>query len=604
MERVELLAFLNGSKEEKESFLNEHNFGIRGLQWADEPMTINGQTYVPVHCAADDTYVSRDRQILKKCPHCGQLKPADQFVTLPLLREDWTRPDRPRARWTKTVTVCSDCAADESYIRHVYRAFNTEYNIRTYRLPTEGYAFANGNLEMMPAVDRHGATVWLGSNGINYAGVGSVLYTKKADLEDGGFTTDSWKVLACPSRESEEEPYSFRNKFITVEDTTDGVFNCFPEKTVMISYNRFYGCDSDDTRAAEVPVYDKFVNEHPELFVTCPNCGRIYLAEEADKFLVNGGCKQCQMMTIYRYHGWNGRFEKLLAEDDDPKEKLFMGVEIETEGDEENRRFVSPISDLFHLEHDGSLGEGSFEMVSQPMSWKRWLKEYPRIASVLKNLSDNGQHSHDSGVCGLHIHINGDAFKSSKAVDRFVALINFFKKNNEVFARRRSGSYYAYDCDFNDENINGYEFTYSDIARIDRYGHHCAVNCEHLTESGIKHTVEVRIFRGTENVTTLYAALQFVINALKIANSDEAIIKYKEFLGGDYIAKYLEAQEAHGRAFSEADLNEIMSFIYADMHDDFIRLCSGTLDIDGFVESFSQHSSATNTEETSSEEGE
>lgn len=601
MEKVELLAFLNGSKEEKEAFLNEHNFGVRGLQWADEPMTINGQTYVPAHCAADDTYISRDRQILKKCPHCGQLKPADQFVTLPLVKEDWSRPDRPRARWAKTVTVCSDCAADESYIRHVYRAFNTVYSIRTYRLPTEGYAFADGNLEMMPAVDRNGATAWL-SGDINYTSVGSVLYTKRTDLEDGEFITDSWKVLSAPSRESEDELYNFRDKSIVVEDTTDG--DCrFPEKTVLISYNRFYGV-GDDERAIEVPIYDKFVNEHPELFVTCHNCGRIYLAEEADKFLVNGGCALCQMMTIYRYHGWNGHFEKLLAEDDDPNEKLFMGVEIETEGDEENRRFVSPISDLFHLEHDGSLGEGSFEMISQPMTWKRWLKEYQRIAPVLKNLSDNGQHSHDSGVCGLHIHINGDAFKSNKAVDRFVAMINFFKRNNEVFARRRSGSYYAYDSDFNDQAINGYEFTYSDIARIDCYGHHCAVNCEHLTENGIKHTVEVRIFRGTENATTLYAALQFVVNALRIANSDEAIIKYKEFLGGDYIAKYLETQKAYGRAFSDDDLNETMSFIYADMHDDFIRLCSGALSIDGFVESFSQHSGTANTEEASSEEGE
>jgi len=115
--------------------------------------------------------------------------------------------------------------------------------------------------------------------------------------------------------------------------------------------------------------------------------------------------------------------------------------------------------------------------------------------------------------CGLHIHINRDAFGSTYDEQEIsIARIVYFVEShwNELvkFSRRTSDSLMRWASRYGImENIKN---TY-DKTKKGNLGRYVAVNLQNYN------TVELRVFRGTLNIDTFYATLQFVDEICKRA---------------------------------------------------------------------------------------
>lgn len=91
----------------------------------------------------------------------------------------------------------------------------------------------------------------------------------------------------------------------------------------------------------------------------------------------------------------------------------YFGVELEIDDAGENNTNAAKIADIANCEeehiyckHDGSLNEG-FEIVTHPMTLDYHLNHVP-WAAVLAKAKELGYRSHQSGTCGLHVHVPCD----------------------------------------------------------------------------------------------------------------------------------------------------------------------------------------------------
>lgn len=198
----------------------------------------------------------------------------------------------------------------------------------------------------------------------------------------------------------------------------------------------------------------------------------------------------------------------------------YFGVELEIDCGgkyEENAARIKGEANLrdeyIYTKADGSLDDG-FEIVTHPMTLDFHLhKMY--WEDVLNEANRLGYKSHMTSTCGLHIHVNRDAFGENETEqEKVIERILFFMELhwNEMFAFSRRSAH----------NINrwaaryGMEKTGKDIldkAKKGNLGRYAAVNlCPYQT-------IEFRIFRGTLKLNTLYATLQMVNKICDVALS-------------------------------------------------------------------------------------
>ena len=217
--------------------------------------------------------------------------------------------------------------------------------------------------------------------------------------------------------------------------------------------------------------------------------------------------------------------------------KLYMGVELEVdEGgkDDENAHTLKEIANFRHehiyIKADGSLEDG-FEIVSHPMSLQ-YHQEEMDWESVLKEAVGMGYRSHQTSTCGLHVHVNRDAFGSNQAEqEEVIAKILFFveKHWNEMFRFSRRSQY----------NMDrwsaryGFEKTGKEILEKAKSGYtsrYVAVNLKNY------YTIEFRLFRGTLKYNTFIATLQMVQKicdvALSMSQEDLENLSWSEFVAG------------------------------------------------------------------------
>ena len=134
---------------------------------------------------------------------------------------------------------------------------------------------------------------------------------------------------------------------------------------------------------------------------------------------------------------------------------------------------------------------------------------------ILHEAIKMGYRSHQTSTCGLHIHVNRNAFGDNQAeqeevIGKILFLIE--KHWNEVFCFSRRSQY----------NMNrwsaryGYEKTGKEIlkkAKCSDHGRYSTVNlCNYST-------IEFRLFRGTLKYNTFIATLQFVDTICDVAIS-------------------------------------------------------------------------------------
>lgn len=128
---------------------------------------------------------------------------------------------------------------------------------------------------------------------------------------------------------------------------------------------------------------------------------------------------------------------------------LYFGVELEVDkGGKygENARTLKDIANIrnehIYIKSDGSLNDG-FEIVSHPMTLDYHINEMD-WESVLHEAVNMGYRSHQTETCGLHIHVNRDAFGENQVEQEEVIsrILFFIEKNwNEIFRFSRRNEY-------------------------------------------------------------------------------------------------------------------------------------------------------------------
>lgn len=199
----------------------------------------------------------------------------------------------------------------------------------------------------------------------------------------------------------------------------------------------------------------------------------------------------------------------------------FFGVELEIDGAGESNSAAAMLMDIangnglehLYCKHDGSLEDG-IELVSHPMTLSYHINEMP-WCKILSKAVELGYTSHQSGTCGLHIHVNRSAFgRSEKTQEEVIARILFFVENhwNEMlrFSRRTQSQMEQWAARYGRKDDPKAMLDHAKARRLGRY------TCVNLTNFD---TIEFRLFRGTLKYNTFIATLQMVNRICDVAVS-------------------------------------------------------------------------------------
>ena len=293
---------------------------------------------------------------------------------------------------------------------------------------------------------------------------------------------------------------------------------CANEETVICTHcgERIYRDDNagDENTPLCQPCYDRH-------YTSCERCGRIihvddaYYEDDDEDYPLCYDChihaRRHKMIEDYYY-----KPEPLFRGDG----SRYFGVELEIDEageDSDNARRLMEIAngngvENLYCKHDGSLDDG-FEMVTHPMTLEYHMKEMP-WKQILQEAIRLGYTSHQANTCGLHVHVNRDAFgNTEEAHDAVIArILYFFEKNWEEllkFSRRTPRQLERWATRY------GYKDQPKELLDHAKKGYHggryTSVN---LTNTD---TIEFRIFRGTLKYNTLIATLQLLDRICDVA---------------------------------------------------------------------------------------
>ena len=294
--------------------------------------------------------------------------------------------------------------------------------------------------------------------------------------------------------------------------------SCADEETVICAHCGEHIYRDDNAGDEHTPLCQSCYDRH---YTSCERCGRIihvddaYYEDDDEDYPL---CYDC-----HTHASWGKTIQDYyykpepLFRGDGPR---YFGVELEIDEageDNDSARRIMEIANGNGLEnlyckHDGSLNDG-FELVTHPMTLEYHRNEMP-WEKVLQEAIRLGYVSHQTTTCGLHVHVNRDAFGASEAEqDAVIArILYFFEKNWEEllkFSRRtpRQLEHWAARYGYKDQPKE-----LLDHAKKGCHGgRYTSVN---LTNAD---TIEFRIFRGTLKYNTLIATLQLVDRVCDVA---------------------------------------------------------------------------------------
>lgn len=209
---------------------------------------------------------------------------------------------------------------------------------------------------------------------------------------------------------------------------------------------------------------------------------------------------------------------------------ICIGMELEVELVKTDRpRLASDFSngylrtanELFlYFKKDSSLVNG-FEIVSHPRSIASWVSIKNRLKDFMGVLRKDGFRSYDTGRCGMHFHINRSAFSGKLHIAKFM---RFWQENHELsFALSRrsetSMAKYAHFQPHKAEILASliYDFGYGGGGMMGNINSIPKINLAHHSAVALTpNTVEIRIFRGTMNVSTIIATMEMVAKVLTV----------------------------------------------------------------------------------------
>ena len=221
------------------------------------------------------------------------------------------------------------------------------------------------------------------------------------------------------------------------------------------------------------------------------------------------------------------------------------------------------------FERDGSIAPlGGFEIISAPHTVKDFWKKRDKWAKMLDYLSSKGFKSHETGCCGLHVHV-GRTMLGDTTARQNMSIAKIFKFYEEHWkdlerASRRKSFYYcnkartmsrARKSSVRIWKLATQGHGNGETARGDASPHHLALNNSNSA------TFEFRLGRGTLNKASFFAWIDLCLaiarNARKItiakANGAETVdwLRGIKAATARYLLKRGAFSEAVGKLFPE-----------------------------------------------------
>ena len=241
----------------------------------------------------------------------------------------------------------------------------------------------------------------------------------------------------------------------------------------------------------------------------------------------------------------------------------YLGVELETDTSNQvergaglrRREYCKELAKLqtkprFWMTQDGSLACG-VEVTSHPMTLAEHMEcglwESHRECAIKHGFS-----SHDNGRCGLHVHVNRDFFGKSEKRQQvggynLAMLVSRFEKQLTQFSRRQNNTWCHYGI--HNEYIDKKNLQTQTMGMFEKSKHLCEGKRVHSQCVNFQHsaTFELRIFRGTLRLETLYASFAMTQGLARAA-------------------------KLHGQAWCEAvSWADLTKFILSDMESETAR---------------------------------
>ena len=320
----------------------------------------------------------------------------------------------------------------------------------------------------------------------------------------------------------------------------------YPEKANSIHRETCSICGGSFIKTKSIENKHVCCNCFNKYVTRCDKCRRFFFKTEGE--VDRDGDSLCPICAkreyILSYHH-NYPQVKFYGTSTAKNPQPFLGIELEVgsggESDAEVKKILPIINKNFlfaYCSHDSSIDNG-FEIITQPAT----LQYHNSIKHVYKQLFEtlinDGYTSHDNMTCGFHVHFNRDFYSDNEKLYT-TNLIYLVKKwwDNILKISRRNITRLGY-CDKIYTSPNEYY-----EARNNRGSNHgIALNI------GNKNTIEFRIFRGTLNVDTFMATLQFVNNCILAAKrSFEEVqnMKFEELITGRTLKNYWKLHENLG----------------------------------------------------------
>ena len=289
--------------------------------------------------------------------------------------------------------------------------------------------------------------------------------------------------------------------------------NCLDTNTVLCDHcgHRIWRDNAEGD--SSITLCQRCYDNH---YTSCEDCGRIIHTDDAyyDDDDDYPYCRTCYDKRQNKaIHSYNYKPEPVFY----GSGNFYFGVELEIDrGGEDNdnaRDILEPADERAYAKHDGSIYNG-FEIVSHPMTLDYHKNEMP-WQDIMSRALELDYKSHNTDTCGLHVHVNRNAFgETPEEQDAGIGRVIFFVERMwwelVKFSRRKEA------------NLNRWAARYATISNTAKEtytkakgkysGRYVAVNLTNYE------TIEFRLFRGTLKYRTFIATLELVSHICYLAS--------------------------------------------------------------------------------------
>ena len=308
------------------------------------------------------------------------------------------------------------------------------------------------------------------------------------------------------------------------------------------------------------------MNEETKICYSCGNEVSTTEGVQWGRYFYCDSCFKENKCNVDGYH--RPMIETTFLKERGEDTKLYFGFELEI--NKQNYGFYNEhhTDAIFYIrknfqhlklnfEQDGSIGDG-FEIVSQPMTYKYIKAHQEDFKKILEYLSSHGYRSHNTGICGLHVHISkeflGDNDEQIKdTTNKITLFVETYYNNMKLFARRGNCDYCnyitpLYKSYFDNSVLPTEDYLKStkmleDLkGKTTRYATHGSSRYFVINTTN-PNTLEYRMFKGTLKYETFMATMEFVNNLTNVCkNNMVSKISWNKviYYGGDFIKEYNE----------------------------------------------------------------